>query len=172
MWFVAFLSHHRFVEPQVLQPTLTVMHTHFLLVHQICFVLFCLKFDLVFSFLCLFICLDLEDDATFRDLSKPIGALNPERLARLKVLSWTFCVLWYCFLNILCVCFSVIFIFIFWLVCLSVCLFDFLCIGACLSLIQMHYAQMCNPWLKLLIIIQCLLCVRMYQSVYAPLVFC
>lgn len=48
MWFVAFLSHHRFVEPQVLQPTLTVMHTHFLLVHQICFVLFCLKFDLCF----------------------------------------------------------------------------------------------------------------------------
>jgi factor associated with neutral sphingomyelinase activation len=24
--------------------------------------------------------LDLTDDATFRDLSKPIGALNPERL--------------------------------------------------------------------------------------------
>ena len=50
IWFVAFLSHHRFVEPQVLQPTLTVMHTHFVfaLGSPDFFVLFCLKFDLCF----------------------------------------------------------------------------------------------------------------------------
>ena len=29
--------------------------------------------------------LDLENPASFRDLSKPIGALNDERLARMKV---------------------------------------------------------------------------------------
>lgn len=29
--------------------------------------------------------LDLSNPATFRDLSKPIGALNPERLAQFKV---------------------------------------------------------------------------------------
>lgn len=29
--------------------------------------------------------LDLSDSATFRDLSKPVGALNPVRLERLKV---------------------------------------------------------------------------------------
>ena len=28
--------------------------------------------------------LDLSDPAVFRDLSKPVGALNPERLARLR----------------------------------------------------------------------------------------
>ena len=31
--------------------------------------------------------LDLENPASFRDLSKPIGALNDERLARMKVTS-------------------------------------------------------------------------------------
>lgn len=29
--------------------------------------------------------LDLEDPGTYRDLSKPVGALNAERLSRLKV---------------------------------------------------------------------------------------
>lgn len=30
--------------------------------------------------------LDLSDPKSFRDLTKPIGALNPERLKRLKVI--------------------------------------------------------------------------------------
>ena len=30
--------------------------------------------------------LDLNDPVTFRDLSKPIGAINPQRLQRFKVL--------------------------------------------------------------------------------------
>lgn len=29
--------------------------------------------------------LDLSNSSSFRDLTKPIGALNPERLTRLKV---------------------------------------------------------------------------------------
>ena len=32
-----------------------------------------------------FVFSDLNDPSIFRDLSKPIGALNPERLHRLKV---------------------------------------------------------------------------------------
>lgn len=36
--------------------------------------------------ICLF--LDLNKEETFRDLSKPIGALNKVRLAQLKVWSW------------------------------------------------------------------------------------
>jgi hypothetical protein len=36
----------------------------------------------------LFVLTDLSNPGTFRDLSKPVGALNKERLERLLVCTW------------------------------------------------------------------------------------
>jgi len=42
--------------------------------------------------MCVCVCLaDLSDEQSFRELSKPIGALTAERLERLRV--WLFCLL-------------------------------------------------------------------------------
>ena len=139
IWFVAFLSHHRFGEPQVLQPTLTVMHTHFVFApgspDDFLF-LFCLNFDL-----CFLIRLSVY-------LFRSWGWCNFPRLEQTHRCSepWTPCTIKGAKSNLLC---SVIlflehsvYLFLchfFWFfglfVCLFLCLLDLLCIGACLSLI-------------------------------------
>ena len=114
----------------------------------------------VHFFFCL--SLDLDDEATFRDLSRPIGALNPERLARLKVHNFNLS------------CFVTVFNFMF--VCFSDCWFFCVSVYACLPLCWLH--DIWNLCLKFLIIWQCVLWLRMYWdilsycSVYAYLFVC